>query len=201
MIKLTEVYKKYFQKSAVFLYPALGIPKSSSVKPIQTYISCDDLYKPEDKKLLCLYYVRDDEQFKAFEKNKLRDNLLFEKFIECEEDKGLYVFDFSSFNNSHDYFVEGQYHKMDKMIRNSCLTHYPSNSMKAEYLRSYLLPHLYYEQYAQLLHCDVKQLEEVGTLCSSPNLDKENLKIKIKQNEQKSNNDDSIIKLQRTEDN
>lgn len=200
MIKLTDVYKKYFQKSTVFLYPTLDIPKSSSIKPIQTYISCNDIYKAEDQKLICLYYTRDDQEFKVFEKNKLKGNLLFEKYIECEKDeegeKGLYVFDFSSFNDSFNHFREGQYHKMDKIIRNHALTFYPTNSLRAEYLRSYLLPHLYYEIYSEILKCNIEDLKETGTLCGAPDFEKEHLQIKLKQNaESKPNNDDSVIRI------
>jgi hypothetical protein len=64
--KITDIYQGYFQKSKVFLYPALGIKRGSSVTPIETYLEWDDI-KIEDRKLICLYHLRDDEEFLGYE--------------------------------------------------------------------------------------------------------------------------------------
>ena len=66
---LNSVYTKYFQKSKVFLYPLLGIKRGVSVVPIETYISWKGYYNSEDMKLICVYDVRTDEEYKNFERN------------------------------------------------------------------------------------------------------------------------------------
>ena len=45
---LNSVYKKYFQKSKVFLYPLLGIKRGVSVIPVETYFGWDGYYNSED---------------------------------------------------------------------------------------------------------------------------------------------------------
>ncbi len=71
------LYKDYFQKSRVFLYPILGIKRGVSVTPINTYVSWEGHYKPEDCKLICTYHIRDDKEAKMFEKSALLGNRLF----------------------------------------------------------------------------------------------------------------------------
>ena len=57
---LNSVYKKYFQKSKVFIYPLLRIKRGSSVIPTETYLSWNDAYTTEDMKLVCVYQSRTD---------------------------------------------------------------------------------------------------------------------------------------------
>ena len=70
-MKIHALYTKYFQKSKVFVYPLLGIKKGTSVVPNETYIAWNNSYGPEDRKLICLYYSRNDAEYKQFEKNVL----------------------------------------------------------------------------------------------------------------------------------
>ena len=60
------VYKKYFQKSKVFLYPLLLIKKGAKYIPSETYLSLNDVIKPEDKKLICNYPVSKTDDYKLF---------------------------------------------------------------------------------------------------------------------------------------
>mgnify|MGYP006982848022 CR=1 FL=1 len=55
---LTSLYRDYFQKSRVFLYPILEIKRGVSVTPIETYISWDGHYKTEDRKFIVLYHLK-----------------------------------------------------------------------------------------------------------------------------------------------
>lgn len=66
MIK--SLYEGYFQKSGVFLFPILGISKGSSVTPIGIYTSLKGHYDHGDCKLITSYYLRDDQDFRVFEK-------------------------------------------------------------------------------------------------------------------------------------
>jgi len=47
------------------------------------------------------------------------------------------------------------------------------------YVESYLFPEKFFEQYADILDVSVESLRLVGELCSKPDLEKENLLIKI----------------------
>ena len=78
MIK--QLYIEYIQKSRIFLYPALDIKRCSSVTPIETYVSWKDNYTVDDNKLICLYHIRQDQEFKTFEKIKLFANSKFDDF-------------------------------------------------------------------------------------------------------------------------
>jgi hypothetical protein len=66
---LKSLYRDYFQKSRVFLYPMLEIKRGVSVTPIETYVSWDEHYKPEDRKFIVLYHLRNDKEFLNFEKS------------------------------------------------------------------------------------------------------------------------------------
>ena len=61
---IKSVYKKYFQKSKVFLYPLLKIKRGTSVIPSETYLAWNDTVSPDDMKLVCLYHPREDVEYK-----------------------------------------------------------------------------------------------------------------------------------------
>ena len=58
-----SLYKEYFQKSRIFMYPLLGMKRGSSVTPIETYIAWEGVYEAHDAKLVCKYYLRNDPEF------------------------------------------------------------------------------------------------------------------------------------------
>ena len=66
---INSIYRKYFQKSKIFLYPLLDIKRGTSIVPEETYLSWNEEYGPEDMKLICVYVTRDDTEYKIFEKN------------------------------------------------------------------------------------------------------------------------------------
>ena len=68
---IDALYRKYFQKSKIFLYPLLDIKRGTSVVPKDTYLSWNDTINSEDMKLVCVYYVRTDQEYLQFEKNVL----------------------------------------------------------------------------------------------------------------------------------
>ena len=73
---LKNIYKKYFQKSKIFLYPLLGIKKGITFVPNETYMSWDNLYTINDNKLILLYKISIDKliDYNLFEKNHLKKN-------------------------------------------------------------------------------------------------------------------------------
>lgn len=178
MIK--SVYNEYFQKSRVFLYPALKIPKGVSVTPVGTYTSWTGHYEHEDKRLMCVYHIRDDKDFKAFEKAKLFGNPLFEDFYELEDDTGMYVFNFTDFSEDWDLYLNGKYSKLGTRLKLLILDHFKKSKSYYVYMDSYLNPELYYHIYSRILECDKSILESVGELCDKPDLEKETTAVNVK---------------------
>lgn len=93
---LKTLYRQYFQKSKVFLYPNLGITShyGEVLSPAQTFISWPEKgIKPGDKKLICVY----NDSFLKYEA-KLTANKFFLESVETEDYNNspskAYIFDF-----------------------------------------------------------------------------------------------------------
>jgi hypothetical protein len=182
MIK--QLYIEYIQKSRIFLYPALDIKRGSSVTPIETYISWKDHYSVDDNKLICLYHIRQDQEFKTFEKIKLFANPKFDDFQYVGEEKAVYVFDLSLYKYEFSAFVEGKYSKFNEDYKQNVLSFFKQSKTHQEYIDSYLYPDKYIDKYAEILSSDdfktVKAaLVEVGELCEKPDFEKEDLKLEL----------------------
>lgn len=177
---IKSLYRDYFQKSRVFLYPALDIKRGVSVTPIETYVSWDGRFQSHDMKLMCLYHIRDDEEFMRFERTKLVGNRLFHDFIEVDEDKGVYIFDYSCYLHDWECFMTGKYSKMTPSYKRKILDFYGSYSSNFEYVQSFLEPKRYLKIYSRLLDVDLELLKEVGELCSIPDMEKESLVLEPK---------------------
>lgn len=174
------LYSDYFQKSRIFLYPALGIKRGGSVTPIQTYISWNEQYSINDAKFICLYHLRNDEDFRKFEKQKLLGNKLFHDFKQVEDNKGVYVFDFDSIRNEWGSFITGKYSKMSVNHKKHIKNFFSQNNSHYSYIESYLHPERFFGMYAELLGMKVNDLKQVGELCSLPDFEQEHLTISIK---------------------
>ena len=177
---IKSLYRDYFQKSRVFLYPALEIKRGVSVTPIQTYLGWEGHYKPEDRKFICLYHLRDDEEYVKFEKTKLIGNKLFHDFIQVDEDKALYVFDYESLKEDWDKFITGKYSQMTAVHKKRIKNFYGIYSSNFAYVESFLHPEKYFSIYSEILEVDVDELRKVGELCSLPDLEQEILVMDIK---------------------
>ena len=79
---ITSLYTKYFQKSRSFLYPVLGIKRTSHHSPSGTYIALSGIINPEDMKLICTFKEDNSEGFKSFEQQMLLSNPLFSNIID-----------------------------------------------------------------------------------------------------------------------
>ena len=92
---MEKLYKEYFQKSKVFLYPLLGIKKGVRFVPTQTYLSWNDKYDIDSDKLLCLYITDKDnkDEFTLFSDKKLKTLPVFEKEYIIDEFNYIYIFD------------------------------------------------------------------------------------------------------------
>lgn len=182
MIK--ELYIEYIQKSRIFLYPALDIKRGSSVTPIETFMSWKNYYNVEDNRLMCLYHIREDIDFKTFEKVKLLGNPKFEMFEYVEDSKGIYVFNLESIKSDYDNVISGNYSKLSSKHKTQILEFFSQSKKHVEYIDSYLNPQNYIDTYASILASNdfaeiKKSLLEVGELCEKPDLEREDLKLEV----------------------
>ena len=173
---IDKLYGKYFQKSRSFLYPALGIKRTSNKLPSGTYISLNGRIGPEEMKLICSFSNDESEGFLAFEKEMLLGNPLFVEKITIK-DLNLYVFDLEIYKTDWFNFVLGKYSKLSPHLKRAIKTYYGDKSAEYKYIETYLYPDRYYDVYAKLLDIDVETLKESGELCNPCDLDKEILKI------------------------
>ena len=175
------LHTKYAQKSRFFLYPLLGIKRGSSVVPIESYISLIGHVKPEDKKLVCLYHLRDDLEFRQFEKSKILNNPKFLDYHEVSDQKCVYIFDLSDEGNVWDCFLTGKYSQINVQAKIKILNFFNNHPGNRDLVNSFLNPEGYFEIYANLLDVPISVLKEVGELCDLPNIEEETLKIDVKE--------------------
>jgi hypothetical protein len=185
MSKLDSLYKDYVQKSRIFLYPMLDIKRGVSVTPIQTYIGWKEQYSFQSEKLICVYHLRKDEEFRLFEKQRLMGHPLFYDFKMTDDDKGVYVFDFSKHRHDWDNFLKGKYSKLSPDLKKKIRAFFGSANLG--YIDSFLYPERYFKLYAELLTTQREDegkmlgiLREVGELCSKPDMEQELLIATVK---------------------
>jgi len=173
MTELTSLYKEYIQKSRIFLYPILKIPRGVSVTPIQTYMEWEGKYKVSDCKLISVYHLRDDPDFKKFESKKLLQNAKFNNFFELEDSKGVYVFDYKDSKDDYLKIVNGKYSQLSDRYKHKILDFFKNHRAHHAYIESYLYPDKYFTMYSDLLNVSLEVIKEVGELCSKPNFNAE----------------------------
>jgi len=177
---ITSLYRDYFQKSSTFLYPVLDIKRGAAVTPVNSYVIWKDHVGLEQKKLVCLYHLRDDKEYFEFEKTKLLGNKYFSDFKEVEDKQGVYIFDMGLIESDWDNFVKGKYSLLSPSLKRKIRGFYGVNDVNYAYIDSFLDPSKYYGIYSQLLGESVEVLMKVGELCSPPDLERESLNAKVK---------------------
>ena len=177
-MRIEALYTKYFQKSKVFLYPTLGIKRGACAGPEETYLSLEGKYKAEDAQLIAIYPNRSDFEFSEFKKKVLLKHTRLTDFEEINEDKLMFIFDYTDMRKDWEKFVNGQYSQMDALTKSKILGHFDKKTGSYAYMDSYLYPERYFSLYAHLLgYEDDKLLRDVGELCSKPDLEKETFMI------------------------
>lgn len=176
---IDALYRDYFQKSKVLLYPLLEIKRGSVAVPKQTYVSWEGYLKPEDMKLITVYPVRKDEEYINFEKNVLLKHKRICDYIKLSDEEILLSFDFSDLKNDWDKFLNGKYSQMQSQLKHKIRNHFDKNSSVYVYIDSFMFPDKYFSLYADLLNVNIELLKEVGELCTPPDLEKENLVAQV----------------------
>jgi hypothetical protein len=172
---IDALYRTYFQKSKIFLYPLLDIKRGASVVPEQTYLSWEGFLGTEDIKLIALYPKRTDREYLSFEKNVLLKHSRTTDFVELSDTQVIVTYDFSDLESDYRKFIAGKFSQMDIKLKRKIRDFFETNSGNYVYVDSYLFPEKYFQLYADLLNTSEELLRSVGELCSPPDLDKENL--------------------------
>lgn len=197
---IDAVYGEYFQKSRIFLYPLLGIKRGVCATPIQTYISWTGGVGVGDMKLVCLYHLRNDQEYRSFEQNILLRHKCFDDFRELDDGKAIYVFDLGRMEKDWRCFLEGNYSKLSQESKRMIGDHFGRDTANHAYIESYLYPHKYFGLYARLLYSSENVdrgemiLREVGELCDKPDLSQEKLDMGEKDLGISSGSSDSQLK-------
>jgi hypothetical protein len=175
---INALYRKYFQKSKIFIYPLLDIKRGTQIVPSETYLAWNDQYEPEDKKLICIY---DTEEFgfKDFEKNVLLKHTRLHEYNVVSHSQSVWVFDFSDLGPDWNNLINGKYSKINDETKRKIVNFFDKNSGNHVYVTSYMFPKDFFKRYAELLNVPVDLLESTGELCDKPDLEKEKLLIQV----------------------
>lgn len=144
-MSITSLYRDYFQKSRVFLYPILEIKRGVSVTPVQTFTSWKDYHDHSDFKLSILYHLREDADFKMFEEIKLLGHPLFYNFKKVGESDGVYVFNLENYKEDWEMFLKGKYSKLSKQTKQKIISFHGTNTPNYPYIESFLQPEMYFQ--------------------------------------------------------
>jgi hypothetical protein len=180
---ISEIYRKYFQKSFTFLYPLLGFNKSKHPKPENVYTYSDSSgIQLKDRKLICVYKKNDTEAWKQFELKHLITHKNLEHSYPMDDETVAYVFDLEMLGEDFDVVIAGKYSKLSNPAKKILTDYYGVHTPEWVYIESFLFPEKYFKQYAQILNVDEDILRNVGELCEKPNLEKENCPHDIQMN-------------------
>lgn len=193
---INELYKKYFQKSKIFMYPLLGIERGNVV-PEEIYSSMNDKYTHQDRKLILVYDPKMDLKYETFKEKRLLNHKLLHESIVDQNGNEIFIFDMSSFAADWDLFLAGKYSQMSLKVRNQIINFFEKNSGNYIYVHSFLFPENWFKRYAEILDVPESLLKEVGELCDVPIQEKEQLKAVLSKESNKSlDNKLSISKTQ-----
>lgn len=169
------VYTEYFQKSKVFLYPLLRFRSGLSFVPVQTYVCWEHLIGVDENKFLCEYNVGITEKFESFSNSYLKKHPLFYEYVQLDEDRHLFIFDFTKYKSDFKKFIDGKYSKFSLDTKLIILDFFGNKGNISEYVNLFLSPNSAHKLYAEALDVSIKQIEEVFEVCSIPDLEKETL--------------------------
>ena len=176
---LNEIYRKYFQKSKIFLYPLLDIPRGAKALPTETYLSWGSKYTTEDAKLVCVYKIKADPEYMLFESQTLIKHKRLLEYVSVDSSTSVLIFDFSDLKDDWNKILNGKYSEIQDHLKQKILKYFNNNSANHVYVQSYLFPDFFMEEYAAILNVPVELLISVGELCSKPDLEKEMLLISV----------------------
>ena len=170
---MDDVYTDYFQKSKVFLYPLLKLRKGLKYVPIQTYICWEHVYTSGEYKLLCEYNAKSGKKFEEFCDRYLNSHELFEKELDINENKHVFIFNLTPHKNDFIRFLQGKYSQFSLDTKITILDFFSSSGKMLSFIESFLSPDRAHEDYAKALGVDKEVIEEIYEVCSKPDIEKE----------------------------
>lgn len=185
---MKQIYKSYFQKSKVFLYPLLRIKKGIRFVPAETYITWSHDLIDSKNVLICAYQiskitkneqeVKTKQEFNTFVKEHLETNEFYHS-RHFTDNLDIIVFDLSYFKHDIKMFREGKYSKFSRLTKDIILDFFGDIGTISKYMESYLFPEKYYDVYSDILNVPISLLAETIELCDKPDLDKEDFKKQV----------------------
>jgi len=175
---INALYKKYFQKSKILIYPLLDIKRGTQIVPSETYLSWLDVHEPEDKKLICVYET-DEEGYEEFEKTTLLKHTRLCNYNKVNSHQTIFVFDFSDLGVDWNHLINGKYSRINDDLKRKIVNFYDKHSGNHVYVTSYMFPEKFFSRYAEILDVPESMLKDVGELCDKPDLEKEKLLIQV----------------------
>jgi hypothetical protein len=169
---INQLYKKYFQKSKIMMYPLLGIERGN-VSPEEVYLSINGKIRPEDRKLICVYDPNSDEAYSTFKQERLVNHSLLSDHMTNENGHELFIFDMKGFAKDWDYFLAGRYSKISENVKSQIQNYFEKNSGNYIFMNSFLYPEKWHKRYSELLDVSVSLLIEVVELTDKPDFEKE----------------------------
>lgn len=173
--KITDLNRKYFQKSTFFLYPLLKIPKK--IIPIVTYLYWND-YSTQDLVLICRYKPFNTDQERKFEVEHLISSPFYKDYYKLEDGTVVYIFSLQTIPSVVELFIQGKYSRFPTLFKERVLDFYKPETRTRSYMKTYLYPEYYYSLYSKFLNVSKDLLKEIGELVDPPDLTKETLIIK-----------------------
>lgn len=177
---MIEKYPEYFQKSTFFLYPLLGLNKTTTIVPSITYLALEGRYMPHDRLLICLFHNKQDARHEQFVRTVVKTSAHYVETIELvDPDQILHVFDISFIGEDLDKFMDGQYSRMSDARKYEILRLYNPSTPVHEIMRSFLFPQEHYGVFAALLNVPESLLRQIVELADPYDNVKENCTIPL----------------------
>lgn len=174
---MTDVYRKYFQKSYNFLYPLLGIKKHKTHRPFQTYLVWPGVCDTSSRKLICVFKPDYSPEWLNFEKNVLIPHRMLDEIHVVDDETVVYVFDFNCYKEDYDAFLRGKYSQISLDSKKLMSNYFGVHTPEWVYMESYIYPKKYFKIYSEILGVEIEHLESVGELCEELNVEKETCEI------------------------
>ena len=168
----------YRQKSQLFLWPLLMIPRKVGFRPLRTFIRDPFLKITEaDCKIVAVFPTNNSTMFGEFEELTLLSSPFYSNFYETAN-LLVYIFDLSPYKADFDLFLQGKYSEFSINTKGLINDYYAKQQgLKRVYhpqIKAYLSPtEKIHVQVANQLSVDVYDIMRVKEIVDKPNLERE----------------------------
>lgn len=175
MENMITIYQNYIQKSSMFLYSILGIPRGAIFIPVESFLALKDIYQINDCRLICLYDQCNSDSFDTFSEQVIKKSKLFEKTIKISETKCLFIFDFTQYKYDWNQIINGRYSRITYDYKWKIISFYRLNKINHTLIKKILFPKDHFNEFADYLGVEPELIKNVGELLDCPNFEREEL--------------------------